>query len=95
MAGTERLTITLPSEMADAVKGAVDSGDYASASEVVAEALRDWTMKRALQMPEFAVVKADIEKALAGLHQERRENPKAAGKIKRAKKPSARIRRCR
>jgi antitoxin ParD1/3/4 len=41
MAAIERLTITLPAEMAGLVKGAVDEGDYASASEVIREALRD------------------------------------------------------
>ena len=40
MAEIERLTITLPSEMAAIVKGAVKGGDYASSSEVVREALR-------------------------------------------------------
>ena len=32
MAEIERLTITLPSEMAAIVKGAVETGDYASSS---------------------------------------------------------------
>lgn len=31
------------------VRQAVDEGEYASSSEVVREALRDWTRKRALQ----------------------------------------------
>ena len=35
MGAIERLTITLPVEMAGLVKGAVDEGDYASASEVI------------------------------------------------------------
>jgi antitoxin ParD1/3/4 len=35
MAEIERLTITLPSQMAAAVKAAVAGGDYASTSEVV------------------------------------------------------------
>ena len=61
----ERLTITLPAEMAAEVKGAVEGGDYASSSEVVREALRDWKMKRALQMHELAALKADIDKGLA------------------------------
>ena len=49
MAELERLTITLPAEMAAVVKSAVESGDYASTSEVVRAALRDWKTKRALQ----------------------------------------------
>jgi antitoxin ParD1/3/4 len=67
MAGIERLTITLPSEMASVVKGAVKQGDYASSSEVVREALRDWKTKRALQLGELAALKADIDKGLTDL----------------------------
>ena len=62
MADIERLTITLPSDMAGAIKGAVAGGDYASASEVVREALRDWKRKRALQSQELAALKADVDK---------------------------------
>ena len=53
MAAVERLTITLPSEMAGMVKGVVDEGDYASTSEVIREALREWKMKRELQRRQF------------------------------------------
>jgi len=67
MAEIERLTITLPSDMAAVVKGAVEGGDYASSSEVVREALRDWKMKRALQLQELAALKADIDKGLTDL----------------------------
>ena len=65
MADIERLTITLPADLAAFVKGTVADGDYASASEVVREALRDWKMKRALQIEELASLKADIDKGLA------------------------------
>jgi antitoxin ParD1/3/4 len=53
MAEIERLTITLPRDMASVVRGAVAGGEYASSSEVVREALRDWKMKRALQLKEL------------------------------------------
>jgi len=43
--------------MAAAVKSAVEVGDYASTSEVVRAALRDWKMKRALQIEELAALK--------------------------------------
>jgi antitoxin ParD1/3/4 len=65
MAEIERLTITLPHEMAATVKDAVDTGDYASSSEVVRAALRDWKLKRALQFEELATLKADIDLGLA------------------------------
>lgn len=67
MAEIERMTITLPSDMAAIVRDAVVGGDYASSSEVVREALRDWKMKRALQLQELAALKADIDKGLADL----------------------------
>jgi antitoxin ParD1/3/4 len=67
MAEIERITITLPSDMAAVVRGAVDGGDYASTSEVVREALRDWKLKRALQLQEIAALKAEIDKGLTDL----------------------------
>lgn len=67
MAEIERLTITLPSDMAAIVRGAVEGGDYASSSEVVREALRDWKLKRALQLQELTALKADIDQGLADL----------------------------
>jgi putative addiction module CopG family antidote len=62
MAEIERMTITLPSDMAAVVTSAVKAGDYASRSEVVREALRDWKTKRALQVQELAALKADINR---------------------------------
>jgi antitoxin ParD1/3/4 len=67
MSEIERLTITLPTEMAAVVKSAVEDGDYASTSEVIRAALRDWKMKRALQFQEFAALKADLDKGLADI----------------------------
>ena len=65
MSAIERITITMPSEMATVVKEAVEEGDYASTSEVVREALRDWKAKRALKLHELEALKADINKGLA------------------------------
>ena len=67
MAEIERLTITLPAEMAALVRGAVNEGDYASSSEVVREALRDWKTKRVLQLHELEALKAEIDCGLADL----------------------------
>lgn len=67
MAEIERMTITLPSDLATVVKSAVNGGDYASSSEVVREALRDWKTKRALQLQELTALKADIDRGLADL----------------------------
>ncbi|WP_263357335.1 type II toxin-antitoxin system ParD family antitoxin [Acidicapsa ligni] len=65
MASIERMTITLPAEMANLVKDAVDEGNYASSSEVVREALRDWKMKRELQLQKIAALKSEIDRGLA------------------------------
>ena len=63
----ERLTVTMPADMAALIKEAVAGGDYASTSEVVREALREWKAKRAVQLQEFVNLKADIDKGLADL----------------------------
>ncbi len=65
MSTIERMTITMPADMAAVVKGAVEGGDYASTSEVIREALRDWKSKRAVQLHELEALKADIDKGLA------------------------------
>ena len=46
MPGIEKLSITLTPELAALIHEAVATGDYASTSEVVREALRDWRRKR-------------------------------------------------
>lgn len=45
---TEKMSVSLTEEHARLVKDAVASGDYASSSEVIREALRDWKSKRLL-----------------------------------------------
>lgn len=49
MANVEKLSIALTPEMARLVRGAVESGEYASNSDVVLEALREWEKRRALR----------------------------------------------
>ena len=53
MATVEKLSIALTPEMAKEVRMAVKNGEYASSSEVIREALRDWRRKRALQDQEI------------------------------------------
>ena len=65
MSNIERLTVTMPSEMANSIKAAVATGSYASSSEVVREALRDWQAKREVQLRERAALQRDIDKGLA------------------------------
>jgi antitoxin ParD1/3/4 len=49
MAPVEKISIALPPEMVALLRQAVDTGEYASSSEVVRDALRDWTQKRSLR----------------------------------------------
>lgn len=44
----EKVSVALTDELLSYVQGAVKSGDYASASEVVREALRQWKARRTL-----------------------------------------------
>lgn len=95
MAELERLTITMPGELAAVVKAAVAEGNYASTSEVVREALRDWKIKRAIQHEEITALKADIDKGLADVAAGRLREFNADRIIERgrkllaARKPSA------
>jgi antitoxin ParD1/3/4 len=73
MSTIERMTITMPADMAALVKAAVEAGDYASTSEVVRDALRQWKMRRAIQIQEITALKHDIDKGLADV---------AAGRVK-------------
>jgi antitoxin ParD1/3/4 len=46
MAGVAKVSVALTPELHDLVQEAVSAGDYASTSEVVREALRDWKERR-------------------------------------------------
>lgn len=49
MSTVEKISVALTPELAHEVKSAVQHGDYASSSEVIREALRDWREKRAMK----------------------------------------------
>lgn len=46
MAGVEKLSVALTPEMAADMRHLVASGEYASTSEVIREALREWKLRR-------------------------------------------------
>jgi antitoxin ParD1/3/4 len=50
MSNVEKISIALTSEMAALVRKSVESGEYATSSEVIREALRDWKQKRLLKL---------------------------------------------
>jgi antitoxin ParD1/3/4 len=49
MAESEGLKIELPDSVAETVREAVETGEYASTTEVVCDALRVWEEQRALR----------------------------------------------
>lgn len=53
MANVEKVSIALTPEMLAVVREAVASGEYASSSEVMREALRDWKRRRSLEQKEI------------------------------------------
>jgi antitoxin ParD1/3/4 len=46
MATIEKISVALPADMLELVKKAVETGDYATTSEVIREALREWKARR-------------------------------------------------
>lgn len=73
MRSTQQFSITLPNQMADAVKAKVASGEYATESEVIRDGLRALMARdRALEnwlagqvAPAYDALKADPSRALS------------------------------
>lgn len=49
----EKMSVALTSQQVAALKAAVDAGEYATTSEAVREALRDWQAKRDLRLDDI------------------------------------------
>jgi antitoxin ParD1/3/4 len=60
----ERITITVPAEMAEILRQAVAGGEYASTSEVVREALRDWSRNRDAERRDLEALRSAIRAGL-------------------------------
>jgi antitoxin ParD1/3/4 len=65
MPTVEKLSIALPAEMAALVRRAVDLGEYSSNSEVIRDALREWTHKRNLRNQGLANLRKQWREAVA------------------------------
>lgn len=64
MPTVEKLSIALPPEMANLLREAVESGEYASASEVVRDALRAWKRKRKLETLEVEELRRLVQEGM-------------------------------
>lgn len=57
-----QFSITLPEQMAQAIQTRVEAGDYASASEVIREAMRVWLQReKRLQVLDAAIAQGIAE----------------------------------
>jgi len=65
MPAIERLSISLPAEMARLIRAKVEDGSYASVSEVIRESLRAWEEKERLHAERLASIRARIAESLA------------------------------
>ena len=83
MPAIHKVSIALTAEQIGVLKAAVDAGEYATTSEIVREAIRDWQFKRELRQEDIQRLRQmwDQGKAsgkakqvdLVGLRQEARQ----------------------
>ncbi len=53
MPEVQKVSVALTGEQIVAIKAAVETGEYATTSEIVREAIRDWQFKRALRQEDL------------------------------------------
>lgn len=66
MGKLERITVTMPQEMAARLRAAVEDGSYATSSEIVREAVRAWSDERDREEAENTAMRAMLDRARAG-----------------------------
>lgn len=57
MADYARMTVVVPEPMAETIQAAIAAGEYASASEVVRDAMRLWNERRAFRTAELRLLR--------------------------------------
>lgn len=65
MAGIEKISVALTAEQVAALRAAVDAGEYATTSEIVREAVRDWQLKRELRKEDINRLRELWDRGLA------------------------------
>ena len=58
MSTIEKLSIAVTGEQASSIRSVIASGEYATTSEVVREALRDWQTKRSMRQEDIERIRA-------------------------------------
>jgi antitoxin ParD1/3/4 len=93
MADIQKVSVALTSEQLAALKAAVETGEYATTSEIVREAIRDWQFKREVRQEDIERLRQlwddgkasgkakpfDIERTVAG----------AKGRLKKVRRKGA------
>jgi antitoxin ParD1/3/4 len=64
MQNVEKISIALPPEMTALMRQVVKAGEYASTSEVIRDALREWTYRRELRQRGLDELRALWDEAL-------------------------------
>ncbi len=65
MPDIQKVSVALTSEQVRALKAAVDAGEYATTSEVVREAIRDWQFKREMRQEDIKRLREAWDKGKA------------------------------
>ena len=65
MRSAEKLSITLPADMARMVRDKVEGGSYASNSEVIREALRIWQEREAMKAQRLDEIRAKLAESVS------------------------------
>jgi antitoxin ParD1/3/4 len=58
MSEIQKISVALTTEQLNAIKAAVDAGEYATTSEIMREALREWQRRRELRGEELSRLRA-------------------------------------
>jgi antitoxin ParD1/3/4 len=87
----QKVSVALTSEQVFSLKTAVDAGEYATTSEIVREAIRDWQFKREMRQEDIRRLRAAWDSGKAsgpatpldfrGLRKEARKLLKRASEI--------------
>lgn len=93
MPDIQKVSIALTGEQITVLKAAVDSGEYATTSEIVREALREWQWKRELRSEDLSRLReqwrAGKESGSAVALDLRQTREQARRKLKKAVEQSA------
>lgn len=65
MANVEKISVAVTAQMAASMRSVVASDEYASTSEVVRDALRDWTARRARREEATAAIRQAWDRGVA------------------------------